>query len=98
MLNLDTLTVGAIQNAERWAPTNWIFKLMLRLIDMIGEPQEAALVAQNTDPLLAAYFVNAFSGVHPDALSMVYAAYREGYQLESFSVPNFRLFTVCKLQ
>ena len=41
----------------------------------------------------AAYFADAFSGVHPDDLAAVKEAYRKGYALERFSIPRFRLCT-----
>ena len=41
----------------------------------------------------AAYFADAFSGVHPDDLAAVMEAYRKGYALERFSIPRFRLRT-----
>ena len=42
----------------------------------------------------AAYFSDAFSGVHPEDQPAVREAYRKGFALERFSLPRFRLITV----
>jgi PAS domain S-box-containing protein len=39
----------------------------------------------------AAYFADAFSGVHPDDLPAVREAYRKGFSQQRFGIPRFRL-------
>ena len=49
------------------------------------DPQQSALRAN--------YYENAFSGVHPDDLSVALDAFREGFHEKQFSVPPIRLKT-----
>jgi len=62
---------------------------------LLGFQDGAQSPAELADPAGsdAAYFADAFSGVHPEDLPAVREAYRKGFALERFSIPRFRLIT-----
>jgi signal transduction histidine kinase/PAS domain-containing protein len=57
------------------------FKPLGNTIDQLGEDQ---------NELMAAYFKNAFAGVHPDDLKRVRKTFSDNFYASSFSVGNYR--------
>lgn len=68
-------------------------KQMPRLLGFDEGVQKSKDITRNSEKGILEYFTNAFSGVHPEDLARVQAAYKAGYSQKQFTVPNFRLMT-----
>ena len=66
---------------------------MPRLLGFDEGVQKCEDITKNSEKGIVEYFTNAFSGVHPEDLARVQAAYKAGYSQKQFTVPNFRLMT-----
>lgn len=69
---------------------HYINQQMFRLLGFPVGARTASSLASSTDPLIRAYIVDAFAGVHPDDLVRVKKVFHDHFYDEHFTIDNYR--------